>query len=343
MSRRRWPVAVLLCVLAVGLAAGGPAVATGHWAIDVPDALELPERTVTVQGASHTVDATLRTDPGEAHAVAVTAPDEVYRLYVYDRDQQIVESHRGEGSATFSLDFAGYAAGSYALAISHDGDLEAVLPVVVRGYAVDHEAPGNADVGGTVEVTVDVTPTLATDPPAQVTVFVADASASTSATATETAEDRYVATVSLDGLDGGEYAVWAVAQGDATAFGRQEVLGMSTPGSLAVGDDGGGGGGGATGSTATTGPSTATSSPATGTTTATSPDPTVPTSTGPPDGSADGTSNATANASPTTTTASDLITPVSPAPTPRDSAPVGPVAVGVVVAAAAGALLWWQR
>lgn len=338
MTRRRRSVAVLLCVLALGLAAGGPAVATGHWAIDVPDALEVPARTVTVQDETHTVDGTLRTDPDEAHAVEVTAPDEVYRLYVYNRDQEIVESHRGEGSATFTLDFAGYANGSYALAISHDGDIEAIFPVVVRGYAVDHVAPASADVGETVEVTVEVTKLLAPEPPATVRIIVADAAASVSATATAAGDGSYAASVSLDGLDAGRYTVWAVAQGEATAFGRQEVLGISTPGTLELDDGSSGGGGGAGGTGTATTPTTATTTvpPPTGGpgTTTSAPDATSPTT------SRDGTSGT----APVTTAAdTDLITPVSPAPTPTGASPLAPVAVGVVVVAAAGALLWRRR
>ncbi len=335
-------------VLLVGLAAGPPAVADGHFDIAVPDALDLPPRTVTVQDQTFTVDGTLRTDPGVSHAVEVTAPDEVYRVYVYNSDGQVEEQQRGDGPETFTFDFAGYANGSYALAISHDGDIEDVFPVVVSGYDVSHDAPGTAEPGDPVEVTVDVTPTLADGPPAAVTVVLADEATSVRETAELQSDGRYAATVSTADLDAGTYTVWAVAQGDEQAFGHQEVLGMSTPAAVELTDatptDGGSGGSGSGGSspTATVTMTNATpptpSSPTGQPTSATDDGPvTTQTTAGGTDESPSGPTDDVITPAPT------VVTPATGVPTPVAGNADGAVVVALLLAATVGGLLWRRR
>lgn len=327
MARRPGVGLAIAVVLIVGIGTGAVVGANGAYDIAVPDAYDLPPRTVDIQGESHTVDATLRTDPGVGHTVDVTAPAGVYRLYVYDREQRIVESRRGNGSGSFTLEFEDYAPGSYALAVNHDGDIEAVFPVVVSGYDVSHTAPSRADPDESIRVSVELTPTVATGSPADVLVVVADADGDVR-TIAEPDGDRYVARVALDELDPGTYTVWAAARSDETAFGQQAILGMSRPSTIEL----------AAPSTTTDG--TGESSESTPRPSGTSPPTTAIAEASEPPGDQPASGSITASPA-----AGSVITPAPTGATPASNGgmPVGPVLLGLVGVIVAGFVVWRWR
>lgn len=326
MGRPRWLVIAVAVTVLVVAALGGPANADDAFDITVSDAVDLPPRTVTFQGQTFTVSGTLRTDPGTPHDVEVDAPDVVYRVYVYNSDQQIVESRRGDGPSSFTFDFDGYVPGSYALVVNYDGVFEDVFPVVVEGYTVAHDAPDAAESGDSIEVTVDVTETVADEPPAAVTVIVADADMSVRTRADRTG-DTYTATVSLAEVDAGTYTIWAVAQGNETAFGHQTVLGMSTPDTLDVATTGG---------TATDGSGGDADSNDTPTATAVESPPPTPTPM-----ETDRAAGSGIDSTPETSdTRGDLITPRTASSPASGGISDGMIGVAFIGAAVAGVLLW---
>ena len=197
------------------------------------------------------------------------------------------KSGTGGDSFQFTLDF--YSAGTYAIVVEHDGVIETVHPLVVRGYAVSVDAPSEVAPNSTVNVTVD-TSRLRGESLETVQVEVANDDSRVSETAEEESDSTYTATIALDDLDSGDYGVYAIVQGSDTAFGREELLGLSDRGSLTIeaaestttaapdtetdGSSGGGPAGGAPaggGGTDTPGTTTdqTTTAPGTGTTTQT--------------------------------------------------------------------------
>lgn len=220
----------LLCVLAVGLAA-----AAGGYALDSPDATSVPERSEEFQGQIHTVDSQISADPGDTVTVDVTAPDESYRVYIYNSDGQFEDDSRETGTATVEFDLSGYDPGSYVVATrsNDDGIHTAFLPLLVRGYAVDASAPDEATADDTFEVTIDVTATAASGSPAGVRAVLANGETNHSVQATGS-DGSYVATVDAGEVPTGEYTVYGAVQGDETAFGQQELVGIGEAGTLSI-------------------------------------------------------------------------------------------------------------
>lgn len=222
------PALVVAVVCLVGAAAAPALAADAGYDISAPGLTELPNQTVTFRGATYPVDGYLRTTAGVNTTVEVTAPGEHY-VVVYDGKGLIQEYRRGNGSGSYTFDFSGYGFGTYLVALKHDGDVEDVVPVVVRGYRVSHEAPSTATAGGHVAVRVDITRLVPDDAPNGVTVVVSDAETTVMTTAHRQSDGSYEANVSLADLDAGTYTVWALAECTVEAFGYTELEGMSEP------------------------------------------------------------------------------------------------------------------
>lgn len=226
-------IAALLALLLVASAA--PTAMAAGFEIAASDTTPVPERTVTFEGTSFSFDSIVRAGEGDGISVDVTAPDAdtVYRLHVRNSDNQIVESPRGEGDGTFSVDLSGYDHGSYVFAVYHDGTYEKAQPLLVSGYDVSVEAPATVTGDEASDVTVNVSPTAASSGPASVTVVVAQGE-TTQEFAASGSDGAYTATLDGGELDDGEYTVYGVVQGDEEAFGRSELQGLSDGHTLTV-------------------------------------------------------------------------------------------------------------
>lgn len=213
----------------------GVALAAPGYDIAPAEPVEVPERTVELQGNSYTVDTTVRAAPNATISVDVTAPAEVYRVYIYNSDEQIEASRRGEGNGTVTFDLDGFAPGSYVIsAYSRDsGEHEAIEPLLVSGYDLDVDAPATVGDEESVTVGIDATPTAAEGEPALVRAVVAGGGRTVTVNATSEG-DGYVATVGPDRLAPGEYRVYGLAQAGTRAFGRNELIGLSDRQTLVV-------------------------------------------------------------------------------------------------------------
>lgn len=333
MRRLLRPTLAVVVVLLVGAAAAPAATAADTYDIQSSDAIELPQWTVSFEDENYTVDAMLRTNPDVDHDIEVTAPDESYDVTVYNRSGAVMEAQEGDGTGTFTFDFDDYAFGTYLLVVSNDGDVRDVLPVVVRGYSMAHDAPESAEPGEAVDVRVDVTQTIAGDKPNAVTVVVADGDDWVLETATRQSDGSYLATVSTDDLDAGEYAVWALAECTVEAFGYTELEGLSTPTTMELVAQSHSSG------SSLSGASAATASP-TPTPTATA----TPTATETPTPTATETPTSTDSPTPTdppTTTDEPTTEVVTTADVSASSGiPDATAAVGLVVGATVAGLLW---
>jgi hypothetical protein len=219
-------VLILISIAAVPAHTAGDRETMGY-EMTVSNTVDTPTRSVTLQEQNHEVSGVTTVDPGNSVSVSVTAPDETYRVYLYNGDEQIIASKRGEGDGSFTFDLSGYEPGSYMLAVYHDGEYQTVHPVVVRGYDVSVDATDTVTEGEEVDVTVEVTETADAPSPDSVEVALADDEDATRVTATRESRTTYTASVPTSELGPGEYSLYAAVQIDEQAFDEQAIVGVS--------------------------------------------------------------------------------------------------------------------
>jgi len=221
----------LLGILLLGVLAiiGGTYLASADtsYEISIADSIDTPDKTVTLEGNTHTVSAVKRVSPGEQVEADVTAPsDTVYRVYLYDGDRQIVAQERGDGPQKVTFDMSTLEPGSYMLAVSQDGEFKSLHPVVIRGYQVDLSSHVRQD---SLAVNVSLINREGVESPSAVRVVVTKDDIIYREEAERETENDYRATISLADAPKGEYRVYAIVQGSETAFNgeQKEILGIS--------------------------------------------------------------------------------------------------------------------
>ncbi|WP_135534923.1 hypothetical protein [Halostella pelagica] len=232
--------ATILAVPAHTTADTGPSdheLAPDRYEMTVSDAIETPVRTVTLQETDHEISSLTVVDPGESVSVSVSGPNETYRVYLYNGDEQIVSERRGDGDGSFTFDLSGYDPGSYMLAVQQDGYYRTVHPVVVRGYEVTVDAAEEVTVGDDLTVTANVSRIADAPSPDSVEVTVVDDETTVRASATQTSEGTYTASVSTGDIGTGEYSLYAGVRSDDPAFGERAVVGISRSVDLSVEQD----------------------------------------------------------------------------------------------------------
>lgn len=341
------PRAVLLAllVLASGIAVGATATAQPTASITAADAQPIPEQQLTIEGATFTPATVSVHDPGDTLSVDITVSnDALYRVPIYNTQEQIVTQERRSSDATLEFDLGGYTAGTYMVTVVQDGTYLALHPLLVRGYDVSVDAPASAPADGTVTIDASVRK-LRGETLEYVEVVVTDGDQRVR-TRMSGNDGEYSATVDLTDLEPGSYEVYATIRGSTDAYGEAEFLGVNEGVPLeleaATPTPGGGGSGGGDDPTPTETP-TRTVTQGTPVVTATS-TVTASTPTGTPTAT-DSTATPTSatvgpTTSPTTTptpTDDGVVTPASPppssSPTPTTGQPgFGPLALGLASA-----------
>lgn len=227
MTRSRCGVLIVVALLLVGTG-GALAQTDDSYAISSPDTINIPDKSVTVDGESYPVTEIILSEDGSPISVSVDAPaDADYDLYLYNHDRQVVamQSMSGSGTAEFasdSLDPGSYVLGVY----GPDGTFKDVIPVVVAGYEVAADAPDSVDSGSAFTVTADLTERRETPSPSAVEVVVSqDEAVVSTVTATQESSGTYAATV--DGLDPGSYTLHVNVRGTEEAQDEKQVVGVS--------------------------------------------------------------------------------------------------------------------
>lgn len=311
-----------LILIAITVGATLPPVAladASDYEISIPDSIDIPDRTVTIEGTDYPVTALGQEVPGEQLSVNVTAPEgREYKLYLYNGDVQIeaARSMNGSGDATFETD--SLEPGSYFVATYRNGEIQAIHPVVLAGYDVTIDAPDGADPGEHVTVDIDIQALNETEPVNRVEVAAGNETEALRMVAEREGPGSYRANVSVD-LPPGTYVIYGVVRGhDEVEGGREELLGASPGDAFQVGSttsqdaddtdtpsddsDTDGGGGGGSGSFGAVSTPTATDTPAeTATTASSSTSSATQSATHSPTGTSILTPNPTSTATPTPT------------------------------------------
>ena len=273
--------------------------AQSGYAVSVNNQMDVPERTVSLEGSSYTIDTLAVVDHGSQIRLSTSGPaEESYRMYIHavdagERkvyDTQLVEP---DDDATISYAASTFEPGSYVVSLYADGTYYDPQPLLVPAYEAELSAPARTAASGTVEATVSLTALAGSESVDSVEVVLSGHGVSTRVTATQES-DEYVASVPVDKLSPAEYQLHAVVYSPEAAPGStNEVIGVSEAGTLTVEEA----------TTATATPAETVTATATPTSTATA----TPTSTATP----------TPTATQTTTT-SGTPTP-TPTPTPTSS------------------------
>ncbi|QLH76883.1 hypothetical protein HZS55_06005 [Halosimplex rubrum] len=227
-------IALLIGVILV-MIASAPVLGTNHFQISSEDAESVPERSFEFQDTTHQLDSVIQANSGDEITVSVGGPDEVYRVYIYNSEEQIVDSKRGDGNGTFTFELTDYEPGSYSVTVYQDGDYEAIEPLIVQGYDVTIDAPEQVTADDDMSLQISVEQTTAESTPHTVKAIIATDEDEVVVNATDS-NRGYTAEVPGGTLDSGSYTVYGLVQGDNQAFGRNEGLGMSDRVSLSVQD-----------------------------------------------------------------------------------------------------------
>lgn len=312
---------LLVAALVAGVAA--VAVADSGYGLTVNNAIDVPDRTVTVEDREYHVSTLSTYRQGEYIEATVTAPageDSRYtvRLYNADRQQETASPTRsGDDTVRFGTD--DLPPGSYVLGVDDDG-FQVVHPVVVQGYGVSVAVDGTDVTGGShtveagqrFETTVDLEPYEDAPPVHAVeVVLVYDDGTHRTVTASEAGSNSYAATVDAP-EEAGSYRLGVTVRGpeevadqderEVVAVGDPvdlEVTAGSTP--TATPDDASDGSSSASGDAGSDTPTATTATPTPGVTPTTEPGPDGPTPTpGGPDGDAGATTPSPTDGGPIT-------------------------------------------
>ena len=229
--------AIVVCIVAVTLAAVPGALGAGGYGLDSPSTVDVPDGVVSGEGELFTVREIARVPHGEPFRLRTAAPaGAAYGVELRDMNGGVVEvsnrTLRGNDSISFAT--GDIRPGSYVAVLSDHGGPQAVLPVVIEGYAVSVDAPETAEAGADLTVSA----TLVADPAApdvgEVELAIVDRASGEVAVQRAATADRggYSATVRLD--DPGEYDVFVNVRGARSTKGHKEVLGFSDARTLSV-------------------------------------------------------------------------------------------------------------
>lgn len=224
-------VLVTLAVFGVALA---PATAASHFQITSEDSQPVPEDSVEFRNTTYQLNSVILADPGDEINVSVRGPDDAYRVYVYNSDEQLVDSRAAIGNDTFTFDLAEYEQGSYTITVYQAGDYEAFEPLVVEGYDVSVDTSERTGTDRNLSIDIGVEQSGTDEDPAAVKAVVSSGERDVVVVNATGSDGEYTATVEAGALEAGNYTVYGVVQGEKQVFSRNEILGVSDPVSLSV-------------------------------------------------------------------------------------------------------------
>lgn len=229
--------ALVVCVVAVALAAVPGALGAGEYGLDSPSAVDVPDRTMAIGYEGFAVDSIARVSNGESLVIRATAPpDTPYRVELVSslRMGVAISDREMRGTDTASFETEHLEPGSYLAALFEGDEIRAVLPVVVEGYAVSVDGPGTVEAG--TEATV--TATLSKDPASpeldRVELLVVDGASGETVVQQEMTSDGSGYSATIRPSEPGEYDVYVNVRGQKAVRDERVLLGFSDRRTLSV-------------------------------------------------------------------------------------------------------------
>ncbi|WP_161569994.1 hypothetical protein [Salinigranum halophilum] len=246
-SRSR--VAVCLVIVSV-LAAGVVPLTVGAatYELSSPSAVDTPDRTVSVGGAEFEVSESARVSQGQTLELDTTGPSGVsYAVELRNSDREFVDDAEATGNDRVTFSTSSLTPGTYFAVVFADGNVQALLPVVVKKYDVSSTIPSTAEAGTSFDVSAQLTQETSGPSVDAVEVAVAETSSEDIVVLEELSADgsnEYSGTISVP--DEGEYNTYIFVRGADELDGERVFLGLSDSTSLEVdpSDETNGGSGG---------------------------------------------------------------------------------------------------
>jgi hypothetical protein len=276
----------LTAVLGVLLLTSSIVVGAADFTVSIPESIETPEKTVTIEGDSYTISSIARVEKGTMLSVDTSGPnDEEYRVYVHgaeDGSRQVQDTKfvAADDDGSVSFDTSEFSPGSYSVSIYHadTGKYYSPHPVVVPAFETSVTTPGTVTSDRSFEVNVS-TDRIETGPSISSVELVFMQDETVNRVEATKSDGEYTATVTLSKT--GDWEMYAAVRGTEDApQGGKELIGISDPVEVAVesqttttttttSTSGGGGGDAGSDTTettkSTTESSTATTTPSTST------------------------------------------------------------------------------
>lgn len=230
--RRILAAALILVAVGMLVPASFPVPAQSSYQISVPDAVDVPDRDVTVDGDEFTITEVSQVSKGADIRASIDAPeDQTYsvELYNYKSQEENIKRTTGPSDVSFSTD--DLPPGPYYLAVV-EGDFRDVYPVVVKGYDVEIDVPSSVQRGRTAEVSGLTERAESNAEVSKVQLVVGD---ELRRITVSESEGSFTATISTDDLEPGEYPIYGVVRGEKeTDDGEKIIHGLSSRQTLTV-------------------------------------------------------------------------------------------------------------
>lgn len=216
---------VLLSTVVPGLAAGDPS-------IEATTSIETPPRTVSVGGSEFTVSSIGVVDNGADLSYSVSPGDaQEFSVILYNSEKQKVDHLIGTSGGTYSFPTDALDAGTYTLALSIDGVITDIHPVVVSGFEFIIDGPDHIAEDDYASITAQIT--QASTEPNRLEVAVMNDTYRDTFTMARVESNTYNRVIS--GLDTGTYRYYIGVRGTDQVNGEDELIGISSVQRLDVG------------------------------------------------------------------------------------------------------------
>ncbi|ELZ31348.1 hypothetical protein C474_08602 [Halogeometricum pallidum JCM 14848] len=230
----------LLLVASTG-AAYASAQTDGAYSVEAQNTIDIPDRTVSVEGTDYTVSSIGKVTAGETLEATTSGPDgEEFDVDLYSGDQELINSDVGtDGSVSFSTE--NLQPGTYILAVyTADGSIVSPQPVVVAGYETTLDAPSEMTAGQSSDVTVQLDDVADLGSPENVELVITQDDEVVD-TVQMNSESTYEYTAEIgSSLESGEYRMYAMVHNETTVGGENalgddnDIVGVTDAKTLSV-------------------------------------------------------------------------------------------------------------
>ncbi|MBO4247078.1 cell surface glycoprotein [Halomicrobium sp. IBSBa] len=231
---RRW---LLLSSVVLGALLGAGilgAQSSADYSLSADASVDIPTQEVSYDGDTFEISQTGVADPETTFLATASAPEDAdYVVYVVDREESIRQSNSASGSGEVPLDLGTLEPGTYAVTIEQNGTV-AAMPLVVRGYDLSQDVPDETTAGTETEISITADAIHGDADHERIVLTLWDGSEEHDITASRADGQRYTATIPAGTLDAGTYQVVSRAETGATAFGHNELVGISETTTISV-------------------------------------------------------------------------------------------------------------
>lgn len=214
------------------------AIAAPEYTLSASPSMNIPDQTTTYQGSEYAVDSITRIFSGDSVSVSTNGPSNgTYDINLRGPDNQIVSSHSKTGESSHTFDYFGAGeAGTYAVTIRDNNELQSVHPVVLAGYEISVNSSDSVTAGDSATVTATVSERAVEKHSSldYVELVVGTDEVQVQKQMEKQDDGTYTTTVSTNDLEPATYDMYLTVRGEAEVRRRPEFLAVSDQRTLTV-------------------------------------------------------------------------------------------------------------